>query len=136
MKTIDVLGTPQEMSRSKCVFVAIAKVKLPPTLNSALPVVQYLCEVNIYMASEILQINFTTTYGGEYIGYFMADKFTDEEALLEIDLRDMGGANPDKKGYFLIVPKHKAPILAAIRENIIAQQDCDDSNSIFNKGDN
>ncbi len=70
------------------------------------------------MASEILQINFTTTYGGEYIGYFMADKFTEKEALAEIELWDMGGADPTKKGFFLIVPRSKTPILSAIRENI------------------
>lgn len=70
------------------------------------------------MAHEIFQINFTTSYGGEYIGYFMADKFTEKEALAEIEMRDMGGADPTKRGYFLIVSKSKAPILTAIRENI------------------
>ena len=88
------------------------------------------------MASEILQINFTTTYGGEYIGYFLADKFTDEEALLEIELRDMGGGDPTKKGYFLIVPKYKTPILSAIRENIIEQRDCENPNSIWREKEN
>lgn len=83
------------------------------------------------MAKQILQIDFSTASDMEYSGFFMRDKFTDEEALLEIDLYDMGGADPSKRPYFIIVPKGKSPILSAIRESIIEQRNCDSPDSIW-----
>lgn len=83
------------------------------------------------MAKQVLQIDFTTSYGGEYSGFFLREKFTDEEALLEIDLHDMGGADPTKRPYFIIIPKVKTPILSAIRDNIIEQRECESPNSIW-----
>lgn len=75
-------------------------------------------QVNLENYDELSAISFTDTYRGEYILYYMSDKMTEKDALLEMECHSIGGHNPDLYPYYIIIPKKKWDILQRIRGNI------------------
>lgn len=75
-------------------------------------------QVDLHNYSELSAISFTDTLRGEFILYYMSDKMTEEEALLEMECYSIGGHNPELYPYYIVIPKLKNPILQRIRANI------------------
>lgn len=81
--------------------------------------------------SKISAIMFTDHHNMDYILYYLSDKMSEKQALLEMEMRNMGGGDPSLFPYFIIVPTDKSPILSAIRDGIIETQYDESVSSIW-----
>mgnify|MGYP003309267886 CR=1 FL=1 len=78
-------------------------------------------QVDLHNYDKLSAISFTDSFRGEFILYYMSDKLSEEDALLEMECYTIGGHNPDLAPYYIVIPKVKNPILQRIRANIYHQ---------------